>query len=88
MNFLDPGSVMPRRYVPLPTVSEVQPAAEPTRHTTVNVEAKENASKEREAKEFRQHYPNGPFPNQKGHVLVPRDMVAYVYQVPGLGQRL
>ena len=47
MNFLDFGSVMGRRDVPLPTVSEVQPAAEPTRHTTVNVEARENARKER-----------------------------------------
>jgi len=57
MNFLDPGSVMPRRYVPLSIV-------------TVNVKARENARKEREAiaQEIQLKYPNGPFPKQNGQV--------------------
>ena len=71
----------------LPNMNYVDPGEVRPRRARprVNVEARERARLERQryAEEHRVD-----FPNLEGAVLVPRDSVAYVYQVPGLGQCL
>ena len=51
----------------------------------VYAEARDRAQKERREYAEAHHV---DFPNLEGAVLVPRDRVAYVFHVPGLGQRL
>ena len=74
--YVDPGCVLPRKL-------DKEPVAK--YRTSVDVKAREEAQRRRREEALANKV---EFPNLEGAVLVPRDMVAYVYQVPGLGQRL